>query len=97
MGTEQGECLGVVGVVGERRGQQLESRASAGTADRWANSTGSVGTPSRRSVPGVLPDSSDSDATSRMSSESWNATPTLSPYAVSASSTSSGTPPNRAP
>ena len=47
--------------------------------------TGSVGTPSRRSVPGVLPESSDSLAMSMMSSLSWNATPTRSPNSVSAS------------
>ena len=32
-----------------------------------------------------------------MSSESWNAVPTISPYAVSASSTSRVAPPKRAP
>ena len=41
--------------------------------------------PSRRSVPGVLPDSADSEAMSRMSSESWKATPICSPNARSAS------------
>ena len=70
------------------------SRASSGSVERCAIRTGSVGTPSRRSVPGVLPDSSDSEATSRMSSESWNAAPTFSPYAVRASSTSSEAPGN---
>ena len=59
--------------------------------------TGSVGTPSRRSVPGVLPDSTESEAMSRMSSESWKAEPTISPYAASASSTSGEAPPKRAP
>ena len=59
--------------------------------------TGSVGTPSRRSVPGVLPDSAESEAMSRMSSESWKAEPTISPYAASASSISGEAPPNRAP
>ena len=63
-------------------------RASAGSVEAWAISTGSVGTPSRRSVPGVLPDSVESEATSMMSSESWKAEPTISPYAASASSTS---------
>ena len=42
-------------------------------------------TPSRRSVPGVLPDSVESEAMSRMSSLSWNATPICSPNARSVS------------
>ena len=64
------------------------SRASSGPAVARASSTGSVGTPSRRSVPGVLPETPASEATSRMSSESWNAVPTISPYFVSACCTS---------
>ena len=48
-------------------------------SERRAYSTGRVRMPSRRSVPGVLPDSVDSEAMSRMSSESWNATPICSP------------------
>ena len=62
---------GVDVVVGLREGSS--------SADARAYNTGSVGTPSRRSVPGVLPDSGDSDAMSMMSSESWNATPMRSP------------------
>jgi hypothetical protein len=58
--------------------------------------TGSVGTPSRRSVPEALPSSSLSEAMSTMSSESWNAEPTISPYEVSASSFSGVAPPKRA-
>ena len=78
--------------------EQLEQPGVLGRAvEACAISTGSVGTPSRRSVPGVLPDSPDSEATSRMSSESWKAEPTISPYAVSASSTSAVAPPKRAP
>jgi chloramphenicol-sensitive protein RarD len=46
------------------------SRSSDGSADPSTCSTGSVGTPSRRSVPGVLPDCDDSEAISRMSSDS---------------------------
>ena len=49
------------------------SRESVGWWDCWAISVGSVGTPSRRSVPGVLPSSVDSLATSMMSSLSWKA------------------------
>ena len=43
--------------------------------------------PSRRSVPGVLPESSDSLAMSSRSSESWKATPNFSPYVAIASAT----------
>ena len=85
------------GVVGEVGGQQLEQPGVGGVGGARAISTGSVGTPSRRSVPGVLPDSSVSEPMSRMSSESWKATPTFSPYSVSASSTSRGAPAKRAP
>ena len=80
------ERLGVPVVVGEVAVEQLEQAGVAGAAVARAISTGSVGTPSRRSVPGVLPETPASEATSRMSSESWNAVPTMSPYAVSASS-----------
>ena len=52
-------------------GDFLFARASPGPAERSACSIGSVSTPSRRSVPGVLPDCADSLATSRMSSQSW--------------------------
>lgn len=45
------------------------SRSSAGSAEASTCSTGSVGTPSRRSVPGVLPDCDDSEEISRMSSD----------------------------
>ena len=59
VGAEQGERLGVQGVVGERAGEQLEQPGVGRVGARpGAISTGSVGTPSRRSVPGVLPDSS---------------------------------------
>ena len=73
------------------------SRESPGSVEAAAISTGRVGTPSLRSVPGVLPDSTESEAMSMMSSESWKADPTISPYAVSASSISRLAPPNRAP
>ena len=66
-------------VVGERSAEQLEQAGVGGSVEAWAISTGSVGTPSRRSVPGVLPEVSDSEAMSRMSSESWKAEPTISP------------------
>ncbi len=46
---------------------------------------------------GVLPDSSESEAMSRMSSESWKAVPTSSPYSVSAATTSGSAPENSAP
>ena len=91
--AQQGEGLGVQGVVGERPSSSSISRASSGPAVARAMSTGSVGTPSRRSVPGVLPETPDSEATSRMSSESWKAAPTISPYSVRASSTSGVAPP----
>ena len=55
--AQQRQRLGVPGVVGEVGAQQLRSRASAGSVEASTWSTGSVGTPSRRSVPGVLPDS----------------------------------------
>ena len=96
--AEQVERLGVQGVVGEVAVEQLEQPGVGGVGRRRAPSAPAAsGTPSRRSVPGVLPDSSDSEAMSRMSSESWKAAPTISPYAVSASSTSRVAPPKRAP
>lgn len=58
---------------------------------------GRVGTPSRRSVPGVLPDWSESLAMSSTSSDSWKATPKTSPNRVSRSTTDSGAPDSSAP
>ena len=55
------------------------SRSAPGPVSRSAYSTGSVCTPSRRSVPGSLPDSSGSLSMSMMSSEIWNAVPTMPP------------------
>ena len=55
-------------------------------------STGRVGTPSRRSVPGVLPESVE--AMSMMSSEIWKAIPTARPYRRSAAISSSRAPEN---
>ena len=76
-----------------------ESRGSE-PPDRRASRVGSVGTPSRRSVPGVLPDSSVSLAMSMTSSESWKAVPICSPNSVRTASASADTPaifaPNRA-
>ena len=59
--AQQGERLGVPVVVGEVAGEQLAAAARRpGRSEARAISTGRVGTPSRRSVPGVLPDSSES-------------------------------------
>jgi len=44
-----------------------------------------------------LPETPDSETTSRMSSESWKAAPTTSPYFVRASWTSVVAPPKIAP
>ena len=96
--AEQVERLGVQGVVGEVAVEQLEQPGVGRVGRRPGPSAPAAsGTPSRRSVPGVLPDSTESEAMSRMSSESWKAEPTISPYAVSASSTSREAPPKRAP
>ena len=76
--AEQGEGLGQSGVVGRRsESSSSSSRASAGSVDRRASRVGSVGMPSRRSVPGVLPVSSL--VMSMMSSLSWKTTPISSP------------------
>ncbi len=56
-----------------------------------------MGTPSRRSVPGVLPESPVSLAMSMMSSLSWNAAPIRSPNSLSVSCTSTGAPAILAP
>ena len=71
--------------------------SSVSVGARSACSTGSVRTPSRRSVPGVLPDCSDSLATSRMSSDSWNATPRAWQAGVIRRTTSAGASENIAP
>ncbi|SLI68940.1 Uncharacterised protein [Mycobacteroides abscessus subsp. abscessus] len=56
-------------------------------------------TPSRRSVPGVLPDCSEAEEMSMMSSEIWKAVPTASPSRASRSmcavSAPEKVPPNR--
>ena len=85
VGAQQRQRLGVARVVVEVGVEQLEQPAVAGPArlaERRTCSTGRVGTPSRRSVPAVLPDSVASEATSSRSSESWNATPIRSPKRV---------------
>jgi hypothetical protein len=66
-------------------------------AERSAYSTGSVRTPWRRSVPGVLPDCADSLAMSITSSESCQATPICSQAAPILADTSAGAPANMAP
>ena len=53
--------------------------------------------PSRRSVPGVLPDWARSLDTSRMSSESWNATPSAAQAVAIRVATLAGAPENMAP
>ena len=53
--------------------------------------------PSRRSVPGVLPDCSNSEAMSKMSSDSWKATPIFSLAEVMVSTTCCGAPASSAP
>ena len=58
---------------------------------------GSVCTPSRRSVPGVLPELSDGEAMSMTSSEIWNAVPMVAPNRRSASTCSGGQPENMPP
>ena len=66
------------------RTSSSRSRASAGSVERQrVAAPAASATPSRRSVPGVLPDSPDvADATSSRSSASWKATPIRSPYCV---------------
>ena len=80
---EQRQRLGHVLVVVHRTASSSRSRSASGPVSRSAYSTGSVCTPSRRSVPGVLPDSSESLAMSMMSSEIWNAVPTIPPSRLS--------------
>ena len=53
--------------------------------------------PSRRSVPGALPEVPPSLTMSSRSSEIWKATPTSSPNAVSAATSGSSTPAKLAP
>ena len=73
------------------------SDTSSGRFIAMTLSVTKVGTPSRRSVPGVLPDSNDSDAISITSSTNWKATPIFSPKIVSVSLISSGAPETIAP
>jgi hypothetical protein len=87
VGAQQPQRLGVVVVIGDRPGQQLPQPRVGRIVARQ-----DVQMPSRRSVPGVLPDCADSDATSRMSSESWKATPIFSHAEVSVSTTEDGAP-----
>ena len=54
--AQQGERLGVAGVVLEGAGHQLAQPGPLRVGPARTSSTGSVRTPSRRSVPGVLPD-----------------------------------------
>src|SRR5262249_5740800 len=68
-----------------------------GAAGARACNTGRLRTPSRRSVPGALPDCAESLATSRMSSDNWNATPRAFEAAVILATTSAGAPANIAP
>ncbi|CAB4673280.1 unannotated protein [freshwater metagenome] len=56
-----------------------------------------VGTPSFRSVPGVLPEAVESLVISSKSSAIWNAIPIFSPNLVSISTTSGFAPDKRAP
>ena len=82
-----------LGVPARRRSgrpvEQLE-QPGVGRVGRGAARAGPAASARPRAgrCPGVLPDSTESEAMSRMSSESWKATPTRSPYAVSASTTS---------
>ena len=55
------------------------SRCDAASSLRNAYSTGSVCTPSRRSVPGVFPESPLTELMSMMSSDTWKAVPMMSP------------------
>ena len=73
------------------------NRSASGPESRNAYSTGNVCTPSRRSVPGTLPDSSGSLSMSMMSSQIWNAVPTIPPILLSRSICSSSEPENVAP
>ena len=56
------------------------------SSSRAAKSSGIVGVPSRRSVPGIFPVSCVCPAQSRMSSAIWNARPSATPYRPSDSS-----------
>ena len=80
---------------GPATGGEVTGGPGAGGAS--ACSTGRLRTPSRRSVPGALPDCAESLATSRMSSDSWNATPRACEAAVILATTSAGAPANIAP
>ena len=71
---------------------RCRSRAEAGSVVRDSSRAGSVATPSRRSVPGVLPDCPVSLTMSSRSSESWKATPIRSPNRVRISATASSAP-----
>ena len=70
-----------------RRSGRTAARAAGGPCGSGsvsAYSMGSVRTPSRRSVPCVLPSSMAGEAMSMMSSEIWNAEPQVSPNVLSA-------------
>ena len=64
--------------------------ACAGVASCIASATSSVRLPSRRSSPAGLPVTAGSPKTPSTSSRSWNASPSGSPYALSAANVSSG-------
>ena len=71
--------------VSSRRMRAPASSIVPAVSRRRRRRTGSVSTPSRRSVPGVLPDCSPDDARSSTSSAIWKATPTFSPKSLTTS------------
>ena len=87
MRAQQFERLGQALVVGEVGVEQLEQprvgRVARDPPGRGRSAPAGSGRPRAGRCPGVLPDSSDSEAMSRMSSDSWKATPISSPKARS--------------
>ena len=73
------------------------SSLSFGSFSAITNKVTRVGTPSFKSVPGVLPDAVSSLAISSKSSATWNATPIFSPNFVKVSTTSFDAPDSSAP
>ena len=89
VGAQQGERLGVQGVVG--RGRRRAARAAGrrpGRSSAARSAPAASGRPRAGRCRASCRTPRSPRPMSRMSSESWKATPTFSPYSVSASSTS---------
>ena len=94
--AQQVERLGVPVVVGEVAVEQLEQPGVGRVgATRGPSAPAGSARPRAGRCRASCRTRRTSEAMSRMSSESWKAMPTISPYAVSASSTSRAAPPKQ--